>query len=110
MKVKHVDLEWYVLRWDHNNNKVIEYNILKWLKEDIANRVRTKKIYDKSTLKNYLEKTFMHDYWSKSECEFYISDLGGNTYEKIDIWRQIKPNLINIAEYVNSKMELNFLK
>lgn len=106
MKVKNVNLEWYVLRWDFNSKKVINYNILQWRKEDIANEVRRKSIYNKSILREYLKTTFMYDYWSKTECEFYISDLHGDDYEKIDIWRQIEPNLDLIVEYVNSKMEL----
>ena len=106
MKVKNVNLEWYVLRWDFNSKKVINYNILQWRKEDIANEVRRKSIYNKSILREYLKTTFMYDYWSKTECEFYVSDLHGDEYEKIDIWRQIEPNLDLIVEYVNSKMEL----
>lgn len=106
MKVKNVNLEWYVLRWDFNTKKVINYNILQWRKEDIANEVRKKNIHNKSILREYLKTTFMYDYWSKTECEFYISDLYGNDYEKIDIWRQIEPNLDHIVEYVNSKMSL----
>ena len=50
----------------------------------------------------------MYYYWSKSECEFFISDLHGNDYEKIDIWRQIEPNLNNIVDYINLKMDLKF--
>lgn len=106
MKTKNVNLKWYVLRWDFNSKKVINYNILQWRKEDIANEVRRKSIYNKSILREYLKTTFMYDYWSKTECEFYISDLHGDDYEKIDIWRQIEPNLDLIVEYVNSKMEL----
>ena len=106
MKVKSIDLKWYVLRWDFNSKKVVNYNILQWRKEDIANEVREKSIYNKSILREYLKTTFMYDYWSKTECEFYISDLHGDDYEKIDIWRQIEPNLDLIVEYVNSKMEL----
>lgn len=106
MKVENVNLEWYVLRWDFNTKKVINYNILQWRKEDIANEIRRKSIYNKSILREYLKTTFMYDYWSKTECEFYISDLHGDDYEKIDIWRQIEPNLDLIVEYVNSKMEL----
>ena len=106
MKTKNVNLKWYVLRWDFNSKKVINYNILQWRKEDIANEVRGKRIYNKSILREYLKTTFMYDYWSKTECEFYISDLHGDDYEKIDIWRQIEPNLDLIVEYVNSKMEL----
>ena len=108
MKVKNVNLEWYVLCWDFNSKKVINYNILQWLKEDIANEVRRKHIYNKSILKEYLKTQLMYNYWSKTEYEFYISDLHGDDYEKIDIWRQIEPNLDRIVEYVNSKMELKF--
>ena len=106
MKVKNVNLEWYVLRWDVNAKKVVNYNILQWRKEDIANEVRKKSIYNKSILREYLKTVFMYDYWSKTECEFFISDLHGDDYEKVDIWRQIEPNLDLIVEYVNSKMEL----
>lgn len=106
MKVKNVNLEWYVLRWDFNTKKVVNYNILQWRKEDIANEVRRKNIHNKSILREYLKTVFMYDYWSKTECEFYVSDLHGDDYEKIDIWRQIEPNLNLIVEYVNSKMDL----
>lgn len=108
MKVKNVELEWYVLRWDFNQKKVVNYNILKWRKEDIANEVRKKHIHNKSILKEYLKTVFIYDYWSKAECEFYISDLHGDDYEKIDMWRQIEPNLDIITDYINDKMKLNF--
>ena len=108
MKIRNVELEWYVLRWDVNSKKVINYNILKWLKEDIANEVRRKKIYNKDTLYDYLKRQFMYYYWSKTECEFFISDLHGDDYEKVDIWRQIEPNLNHIVEYVDKSMDLKF--
>ena len=59
MKVKNVSLEWYVLRWDFNTKKVINYNILQWRKEDIANEVRRKSIHNKSILREYLKTVFM---------------------------------------------------
>ena len=108
MKIKNVNLEWYVLRWDFNSKKVVSYNILKHREEDIAREVRKKSIGNKSILKEYLKTVFIYEYWSKTECEFYISDLFGDDYEKIDIWRQIEPNLDNITEYINQKMKLNF--
>ena len=108
MKVKNVNLEWYVLRWDNNTKQVINYNILQWRKEDIDNEVRLKHIYNKSILREYLKTTFMHDYWSRSECEMLIGGLFGDECEKIDIWRQIEPNLNNIVDYINTKMNLNF--
>lgn len=109
MKVKNVKLEWYVLRWDDSKKTVVNYNILQWRKEDIANEVKHKRIYNKSILREYLKTTFMYDYWSKAECEMLITDLHRNgDFIKIDIWRQIEPNLNNIVEYINTKMDLKF--
>lgn len=108
MKIKNVDLKWYVLRWDFNSKKVIDYNILQWRKEDIAKEVRSGRVYNKSILREYLKTIFIYDYWSKTEYEFFVSDLHGNDYEKVDVWRQIEPNLNNIVEYVNTKMDLKF--
>lgn len=108
MKVKNVNLEWYVLRWDFNEKTVVNHNILQWRKEDIANEVRKGSIHNKSILKEYLKTVFIYDYWSKTECEMIVSDLHKDVGEKIDIWRQIEPNLNNIVEYVNMKMDLNF--
>lgn len=108
MKVKNVNLEWYVLRWDTNKKKIVDYNILQWRKEDIANEIRKKSIHNKSILKEYLKTAFMYDYWSKVECEMLVSDLHTDECEKIDIWRQIEPNLDNIVDYINVKMDLKF--
>ena len=107
MRVKNVKLEWYVLRWDFNRKEVVNYNILADIVEDIAKEVRAKRVYDKSILREYLKTQFMYNYWSKAECEFYISDLHGNDYRKVDMWKQIEPNLNNIVEYVNYQMKLN---
>ena len=111
MKVKNVNLEWYVLRWDRDSNKVTKYNILYNLKDTIAKEVRNKRIYDKSILREYLKTEFMYNYWSKSECEMAVGGLSSkypDEFEKIDMWRQIEPNLDNIVEYVNMKMKLKF--
>ena len=108
MKVKNVNLEWYVLYWDFNKRKVINHNILQWSKEHIINEIKHEKIYNKKLLKDYLKTYFIYNYWNKSEYEFFISDLKGNYYEKIDIWRQIESNLDRITEYVNREMRLNF--
>jgi thymidylate synthase len=108
MKIKNSNLKWYVLRWDSNTKKVVNYNILSDIADDLAREVRSKRVYNKSILREYLKTVFMYSYWSKTECEFFVSDLHGNEYEKIDIWRQIEPNLNNIVEYVNTKMDLKF--
>ena len=108
MKIKQSNLEWYVMRWDFNLKTVVDYNILEGVAEDLHPIIKLKKIYNKVTLKEYLRKKFIYRYWSKAECEFYISDLYGNEFIKIDMWRQIEPNLNAITDYINDKCELNF--
>lgn len=106
MKIKNSNLEWYVLQWDHNQNKVKNVNILAGLAENIAKEVRSGSIYDKSIFREYLKTEFIYNYYNRAECEFFVSDLSGMNYEKIDIWRQIEPNFDRIIDYVNSKMDL----
>lgn len=106
MRIKNSNLEWYVLQWDSSKKKVVNSNILINRAEDIAKEVRSGRVQNKSILKEYLKTALMYDYWSKTECEFFVSDLCGMEYEKVDMWRQIEPNLDKIVDYVNSKMDL----
>lgn len=109
MKIKTSKLEWYVLDWDDNNKKVKPINILEGLAEELAKEVKSGRVHNKSILREYLKTTFMYDYWSRAECEFFISGLSsGNDCEKVDLWKQIEPNLDIITEYVNQKCDLNF--
>ncbi len=108
MIIKRANLEWNVLRWDDSKKKVINYDIFTGMAEDIAREVRLGHIYDKSILREYLKTRFIYDYWSKTECEFLISGLYGDECEKVDIWRQIEPNLNKIVDYVNERMDLKF--
>lgn len=62
MKTKNVKLEWYVLKWDFNQKKVVNYNILEWILEDLAREVRSKRVYNKSILREYLKTQFMYYY------------------------------------------------
>lgn len=109
MKIKTSNLEWYVLDWDENNKIVKPINILKGLAEELAKEVKSGRVHNKSILREYLKTTLMYDYWSKAECEFFISGLSsGDDCEKVDLWKQIEPNLDIITEYVNQKCDLNF--
>ncbi len=108
MKTKNINLEWYVLSWDFNTKKVVTHNILKNIKDDLIKEIKNKHIYDKSILKEYLKTVFIYEYWGKTEMEMLIGDLFTDDCEKIDIWRQIEPNLNTIVEYINMKLELNF--
>lgn len=108
MRIKKSDLKWYVLQWDPNQNKTVSVNILNGLAEDLAREVRNGSVHNKSILREYLKTYFMYNYYSKAECEFFVSDLSGMNYEKVDMWKQIEPNLNNIVEYINIRCDLKF--
>lgn len=62
-----------------------------------------------ATLKEVLRQEFMYHYWCRAEFEMAIGSLHErkfNEAEKVDIWRQLEPNLDIIAEYVNIKCDL----
>lgn len=109
MKIKKSNLEWYVLRYDFNEKQIVNYNVMTGVAELVCKKVRSGDIYNKETLKEFLKRKFMHDYWSRAEHEILVSDLGSVTTEnaeKVDVWRQLEMNLDRIVEYVNTKCDL----
>lgn len=109
MKIKNSNLKWYVLRYDSNNKKITEHNVMVGIAEAIQIEVKAKRVYDKKSLKNFLKKEFMHNYWCRAEHEILVSGLHDkDAIEKIDIYRQLNMNLDTIVDYVNSKCDLKF--
>ena len=111
MKIKYANLEWNVLRYDCNKNKIVPYNILGYsFAEELAKAIKKQKIETREQLKEYLKREFMYHYWSKSECEIAMGGLHTNfkaeDFEKIDMWYQIEMNFENIINYIIFKMEL----
>lgn len=109
MKIKKSNLEWYVLKYDFNKKQVVNYNVMSGIAELVGKKIRSGAIYDKKTLKDFLKREFMHDYWCRAEHEMLVGDLGSvlTTHaEKIDIWRQLEMNLDRIVEYVNTQCDL----
>ena len=109
MKIKKSNLEWYVLRYDFNEKQIVNYNVMTGIAELVCKKVRSGDIYNKETLKEFLKREFMHDYWSRAEYEILVSYLGSVTTEnaeKVDVWRQLEMNLDRIVEYVNTKCDL----
>lgn len=105
-------LEWYVLNYDWNKHKVVDYNIFG--KDDVTELKkarRNKKFTNREELKNYLKRDFQYYYWSKAECEILVGDLTSRSFddlEKIDIFRQIEMNLDRIVDYVISVCKFKF--
>lgn len=109
MKVKNSNLEWYVLKYDFNSNEIVNYNVMIGLAEKLHKKVKKKEVYDKKTLKEFLQREFMSQYWARCEYEILVSGLFNKSEkEKIDIWRQLEMNLDNIVEYVNLKCDLKY--
>ena len=116
MKIKNVNLEYWVFYFDFNENILKRVNILKGLEKDITKHIRSsetsyKHISNRDTLKEFLKTKFMYHYWSKCEYEYCISDLWKNNSDKVekyDVWFQIEKNLDMITDYVIYKMDLKF--
>ena len=111
MKIKKSNLEWYVLLYDFNKKKIINYNVMNGIAELISKKIKNGTIYNKETLKEFLKKEYMYRYWSKAEYEILVSGLHNNAnddMEKIDIWRQLEMNLDRIVDYINIECDLKF--
>lgn len=110
MKIKNVKLSWKVLNHDFNSDKIINYDIFyKGSSEEIAKRIKREKISSLEEFKESMKRMWMHDYWSKAECEIMVSGLFTQVEPiKIDIWRQIEMNFDLIIEYIINKMEIKW--
>lgn len=104
-----VKLEWHVLRWDFNQG-LKAYNVFSnSTVEDIRKLRKNGKIQTRQDLKEWLKRDLMYHYWSKAEHEMVVGPLFGKDiakYEKVDVWRQLEPNLDNITDYIIGAMGL----
>ena len=96
-------MEWYVLNYDFNGKKVEDFNIfcniklLRFLDEARGNFITFDKFVED------LDHELKYCFWSKAEYEIMVGDLFEqdlNKYEKIDVYRQLKPNIRTIAKYI----------
>lgn len=109
MKVKNVNLEWYVLRFEQH--KVDYYNVFGGNRfvELLHNSVKKKKITNYEELKNFINSYFIYYYMSKAEHEILVGELMTKdieSLEKIDIYSQLKPNLDTITKYVDNELKV----
>ena len=122
MKIKNVNLQWYVMNWDTNHNKPYAINIMSLLDlNDISKKLKHKgnkpteynSIKTWYELRNYLKKEFMFHTWSKCEYEMIVSSLPNPKNEdgiKVDVWSQIAPNLNEITNYLIIKTDIKSIK
>lgn len=111
MKIKNVDLKWYVLHYDFNKDEITNYNVLYGFAEIIGKNVKNKKIYDRDSLKEFLINEFRYHYWCRSEHEILVSGLHSKSSEnvkKIDVYHQLEMNLDRIVDYINTTCDLKY--
>lgn len=110
MKVKNVNLEWYALRWDFNNNKLVRCNVLgNDFKDEVYKKIKNKSIKTKDDLKKSLKSYLMYRYWCKAEHEILVSyHFSNSNTNKIDIYYQLEPNLDIMVDYIINKMDIKF--
>lgn len=108
MKIKNVKLEWNVLLFDFNKQKIVPYNIFStFTSQDIADRIKRDNITDYNSLKESIEIMFRAVFWSRVEYEVLVNGIHSKVEPfKIDVWEQIKINLDRILEYIINEMDI----
>ena len=110
MKVKRAKLVWNVLRFDSNQQKIVDYNIFgSRFANELHKEVTKKHITNLEELKEYIRRWAIYYYMSKCEFEIVVGGLffkDETQLEKIDIYRQIYMNLDRITEYVNKELDI----
>ena len=116
MKVKGVELRWFVLNHDFNTDQVVQYNALnKSIQEEIIKAVKSKMdYYDTSTydkFKKVVDRILFSRYRSRCEYEILVRGLHSRDDNefKIDIYSQLEPNLDIICSYIIKKLDLKEL-
>ena len=113
MKIKNVNLEWYVLEYDSSTREIRPYNVLgRGFIEELHKKIRTKKVTNYEELKDFIDRYFMYHYWSKAEWEIVVGGLFTKEPDltKIDAYTQLKMNLDRIVDYVNNELRIGFKK
>lgn len=98
-----IGLEWYVLRYDINKQKIIYFNIFDYWKlvEEIDKQLSENFDYDDFV--DFLKNELRYYFSSRSENEICVGQLfddTGLTNVKLDIYDQLIPNIEILADYI----------
>lgn len=100
-------MEWYALRYDLNEHKVVPYNIFNSVRfSEGVQEILGKDITSFEDFVKELDKVAKYAFWCKAEYEIMIGDLfeeDVNKFEKVDVYTQLVPNMKTIAEMILSK-------
>ena len=116
MEIK--DMKWFVKNWDFNGKKLENFNIFcNWKFIDGVQHTLDKYFdispYNFEDFKEDIRRELQYCFWSKREYELFIGDAFEediNTYEKVDVYSQVLPNLDILCNYILDnyrKVEIN---
>lgn len=99
--------EWYVLNYDINRKKVINFNIFRnWLLEERVIDLCRDYDGDFDKFVHELDRAVMWQEWARTEYEILVgNEFGGGKFEKWDCYSQVKPNMKILAQYVLTEWE-----
>lgn len=106
-------MKWYVLNYNFNKKEVENFNIFESHRFFKCVEKLLKEYITFEDFKEKLDKDLMYCFWSKREFEISVGDAfeeNLNKYEKIDVYRQLKPNLDILAKYIIDKHNKGELK
>ena len=103
MDIRKLNLEWFVLNHNFNENKIENFNIFHSSRFLDCLEKSIKKYTTFENFKKELRSDLMYCFWSKAEYEIIAGGLFSKTDEeffKIDIFAQVEPNLDILANYI----------
>ncbi len=101
------NLKFYVLNWDHNQNKVIRFNIFNNINvyeetiKYVKKYLRNKKTFTYEQLKEEIRKTIQWQEWSRYEYEISVGRPfcdNIDELQKIDCYWQAEENIEGITD------------
>lgn len=95
-----MDLEFYVLNENFNEKRIESFNIFRSSRFNNGVVELLNNFISFDNFVEELDKLAKYAFWSKAEYEIMVGDLFGKVEEKVDIYRQIKPNLKLIAKMI----------
>lgn len=108
MRIKNKKLEWYVLNYNFNKKKVVQYNIFyQDFIDGLYKEYKKKNILTKDDLKEFI-KRYCFNYMGRIEYEIMVGDLFDDidNCEKIDVYTQVMMNIDRIVDYVNEELSI----
>jgi hypothetical protein len=115
---KEVKFEFYVLNYDINAKKVINYNVFRnikvyeWTLKAVKRYYRNAKKFTYEDLKGAIKTALMNQEWARCEYEIAVGDMFAsdvNELEKWDCYKQCEPNL-NIITHECIRVYREYLK